>query len=51
MIEVRRGRELSITFNMHGERIERKGGDFIEKVVIPLTEKYPYAKIHIEVNS
>lgn len=43
--------ELSITFNMQGERVERKVGDFIAKVVIPLIEKYPYAKIRIEVNS
>ncbi len=42
--------KFSITFNLHGEGIERKIEKFMEKVVIPLKEKYPYAEIHIEVN-
>lgn len=42
--------KLSITFYIHGEGIERKIERFMEEVVIPLKEKYPYAEIYIEVN-
>ena len=41
--------KLSITFYIHGEGIERKIERFMEEVVIPLKEKYPYAEIYIEV--
>ncbi len=42
--------KFSVTFNVHGERAVRKTEDFIENIVLPLKEKYPHAKIHIEVN-
>lgn len=55
MIDVNEERNLhdlkfSIAFNVRGERAMRKTGDFIENIVLPLKEKYPHAKIHIEVN-
>ena len=43
--------EFSVMFNIRGDGAERKVEKFIEKVVIPLKEKYPYAGICIEVNS
>lgn len=42
--------ELSIMFNIRGDGAERRVEKFIEKVVMPLKEKYPYAEICIEVN-
>lgn len=42
--------EFSIVFNIRGDGAERKVGKFIERVVVPLKEKYPYAEICIEVN-
>lgn len=42
--------EFSVTFNIRGDGVERRLGNFIEKVVKPLKEKYPYAEICIEVN-
>lgn len=42
--------EFSIVFNIRGDGAERKMESFIERVVVPLKEKYPYAEICIEVN-
>ncbi len=42
--------EFSIKFNIRGDGAERKMERFIERVVVPLKEKYPYAEICIEVN-
>lgn len=42
--------DLSITFRIHGEKAVRNVEGFIEKVAIPLKEKYSYVEIHIEVN-
>lgn len=42
--------DLSITFRIHGEDAVRKVERFIEKVVMPLKEKYSYVEINIEVN-
>ncbi|MBS5323768.1 MAG: hypothetical protein KHY34_08660 [Lachnospiraceae bacterium] len=42
--------EFSVTFNIRGDGVERRLEKFIEKVVKPLKEKYPYAEICIEVN-
>lgn len=43
--------EFSVMFNIRGDGAERRVEKFIEKVVIPLKEKYPYAEVCIEVNS
>ena len=42
--------EFSVMFNIRGDGAERRVEEFIEKVVIPLKEKYPYAEVCIRVN-
>lgn len=37
-------------FNIRGDGAERRVEEFIENVVIPLKEKYPYAEVCIRVN-
>lgn len=40
--------ELEIVYKLHGTRSTRELGRFIDQRVLPIREKYPYAKIRIE---
>lgn len=43
------GEGIEITYKLHGNEAIRRIEDFIALRVEPIKEKYPYAKIRIEV--
>lgn len=49
-MENKREYQLQIVFRLHGVDKVEKLNEFIEKRIVPLQKKYPYAEVSIEVS-